>query len=271
MRLIKAEKLVAALALFAFVPRPAAAELEYFWDCTKSPWTAYTTYRSMEGWTAFECGGGCGDTGHSQPYSWVDITGGISQSQEDHSDSFYGPVSGEWDGCALQGSHQESTGVRNIVGLDESWDRWPLGFRSVRIDQNDISFLNGSSWPMRTPFASVYDLDCAPWIGWIWGGSCPKDIIGTIYWGDFPVTARLLSGNPVAHEFQAFGGANWILEGDALVACSAPENGCQSVVCADLHVRANFQCTRKAIDPIQEMCRNMDPRLIPPPECEAPQ
>jgi hypothetical protein len=58
------------------------------WECCRGPWSAYTTYRSMEGLTSFECGGICGGDSHTQPTSWMDITGGISQSQEDHSDSF---------------------------------------------------------------------------------------------------------------------------------------------------------------------------------------
>jgi hypothetical protein len=220
-----------------------------YWNCQKSGWGAYTTYRSMEGATAFECGGGCGDNSHNQPYSWVDFTGGISQSQQDHSDSFFGPVGGEWNGCAFSGTSQVSNGYKPIDGVNQAWDRWPLGWYTSTYSDADISFWNDSSAPMRNPYGSVYDLDCAPgWISWTWGGSCPKEVIGTVFWDDFAVTARLVAGDPVADVAGGYGYARWELAGDTGVFCSTPANGCESVVCSDMHVRSSFQCVWVPID-----------------------
>src|SRR5262245_8127833 len=173
-------------------------EIQTYWECHRAPWSAYTNYRGMEGQTLFECGGGiCDDSSHSQPTSWVDFTGGISQSQEDHSDSFFGPLSVEWNGCDSYVS-QLPTGVRWIVGINQGWDRWPAPWGSGRYRMEAISFVTGTHDTVRTPFGSVYDLDCLPgWLSWLWGGSCPKDVIGTIYWDNFPVTAYLAAGSPI--------------------------------------------------------------------------
>lgn len=226
----------------------ASAYTSGYWSCHQGGWSAYTTYRSMEGLTSFECGGICGDDSHNQPYSWVDFTGGISQSQQNTSDSFFGPFSGEWNGCASTGASQVSTGVKWIEGINQSWDRWPNAWWSSNYAGDMTSFSNYSS-PMRTPYGSVYDLDCAPgWISWTWGGSCPKEVIGTIYWDNFPVTSRLIAGNPVPDVYGGYGYAKWELAGDTGVFCSTPANGCESVICSDLHVRNYFECTWIPVD-----------------------
>lgn len=257
--------LIAVLALAG--PAFAQWEIQTYWECRRGPWSAFTTYRSMEGMTIFECGGICDDSSHSQPTSWVDITGGISQSQEDHSDSFRGPLSGEWNGCASYGSSQVSTGTYWIEGLNQGWDRWPAYWAWGQYGMEDISFLNGSTDTMRNPYGSVYDLDCAPgWISWLWGGSCPKDVIGTIYWDNFPVTAYLAAGSPVATGTEwgyGSGYARWNLVGDTGVFCSSPANGCQSVVCSDLHVRSTYECTWTIYDP----CHHIPPEMEIPAEC----
>ena len=237
---------LSVLAIVLAAPSAALAASGY-WNCTKGGWSAYTTVRAMEGGTAFECGGICDDSSHNQPTSWVDFTGGISQSQEDHSNSFFGPLSGEWNGCASYGSSQTSTGAQWIEGINQSWDRWPGVWYSVRYLMANLSFLNGRTAYMNNPYGSVYDLDCVSgWISWTWGGSCPKDVIGTIYWDNFPVTAHLVAGNPVManpRDPYSSGFAKWELRGDTGVFCSTPANGCESVVCSDLHVRSTFQCT----------------------------
>ena len=84
------------------------------------------------------------------------------------------------------------------------------------------------------------------WVSWTWGGSCPKDVIGTIYRDNFPVTAHLVAGNPVVADLlDPFGSGfvKWELRGDTGTFCSTPSNGCESAVCSDLHVRSTFQCT----------------------------
>jgi hypothetical protein len=194
----------------------------------------------------------------------VDIAGGISQSAEDISDTFFGPLNGEWNGCT--NNVQVSTGMRWIEGINQSWERWPQQWGSGQYFTDDISFITGSSGAMNYPFASVYDLDCiSGWLSWLWGGSCPKDVVGTIYWENFPVTAHLAGGNPVVsyNYGTPYGWARWYLLGDAGVACSSPENSCESVVCADLHVFSTLECTWETYDP----CANLSPDMVPPPEC----
>lgn len=253
-------------AFFSAVIAQAQWEIQTYWECRQGPWSAYTNYRSMEGRTSFECGGICDDSSHNQPTSWVDFTGGISQSQQDHSDSFFGPLSGEWNGCAPSGS-QVSTGVRWIDGVNQGWDRWPTRWGSGQYWMEDISFVTGGTDTMRAPYGSIYDLDCAPgWISWTWGGSCPKAIVGTIYWDNFPVTAHLAAGNPVVTGTgygPGSGYARWNLVGDTGVFCSTPDNSCQSSVCADLHVRGTFECTWTSYDP----CQHIPPHMEIPNEC----
>jgi hypothetical protein len=243
---------LSVLALGLATPQSAFASYRGYWNCIKGGWSAYTTVRVMEGGTAFECGGICGDDSHTQPTSWVDFTGGISQSQEDHSDSFFGPDSGEWNGCASFGSSQTSTGVRWIEGVNQGWDRWPTTWFTAHWTASNLSSFNGRTAPMNSPYGSVYDLDCAPgWLSWMWGGSCPKDVIGTIYWDNFPVTSHLVDGDPVVADPTdpyGWGFAKWELRGDTEAFCSTPANGCESVVCSDLHVRSTFQCTWVAPD-----------------------
>jgi len=249
-----------ALAL----PATVSAQVQSYWECHRAAWSAYTTYRGMEGATFFECGGGlCGDSSHTQPTSWVDFTGGISQSQNDHSDSFFGPLSGEWNGCAPNGTSQSSSGGRWIESINQAWDRWPTLWGNGQYGDTDISFLNESTDTMHTPYGSIYDLDCAPgWLSWLWGGSCPKDIVGTIYWDNFPVTAHLAAGNPVFNGF-GYGYARWDLVGDTGVFCSQPDTGCESVVCSDLHVRSTYECTWTTYNP----CDHLLPRMEVPVDC----
>lgn len=266
---------LAGASFFTLAAGTAQAQQQGYWECRKSGWSAYTTYRKMEGLTSFECGGICGDNSHTQPTSWVDITGGISQYQEDHSDTFFGPLNGEWNGCAATGAVQESAGARWMVGINQGWDRWPgqWGYSQwgpMQFWMDDISFFNESTDYMRTPYGSIYDLDCAPgWLSWIWGGSCPKNIVGTIYWGNFPVTSHLVAGNPVVDSSWGYpqGYARWDLAGDADVSCSTPDNGCESVVCSDLHVRSSLECTWTVYDP----CANLLPEMEMPMECLRPQ
>lgn len=254
-------------ATFCFAAAANAQwDIQAYWQCRHLGWSAFTDFRSMQGVTSFECGGACDDSSHNQPTSWVDFTGGISQSQEDHSDSFFGPLSGEWNGCSSSGT-QVSTGTRWIAGINQGWDRWPTQWGYGQYWMEDISFVTGSTETMHTPFGSVYDLDCiSGWVSWLWGGSCPKDVVGTIVWDNFPVTAHLAAGSPVVTGTEygyGSGYARWNLVGDTGVFCSAPENSCQSVVCSDLHVRGAFECSWTIYDP----CHHIPPYMEIPNEC----
>jgi hypothetical protein len=208
-----------------------------------SYWSAATTYRSMTGPTFFECGGAfppftptgiCGDSSHSQPTTWVDIAGGISQSCDDHSTSFIGPLAGEWDGCSPGGT-QVAQWYAPIEGINQAWDRWPWAFRiGGSFSTCDIGFMLDPA-PMDRPFATVYDLDtCAN-----------KQLIGTIYWPDFMVSAQLASGSLQPSSCDDFNGTGqaWIaLSGSTGVACSQIENECTNEVCADLQVNGSIRC-----------------------------
>lgn len=219
----------AVLNLFLLPGTVLALGQSGYWACARWSWTATTTERSMIGQTQFECGPGhCGDSSHTQPLSWVDIWGGISQSCEDHSTSFWGPWAGEWDGCRTLGT-QVSTGVRAIEGINQSWDRLPTRWKSGYYYDEDISYF-GVTQNMNQPFASVYDLDTC----------ITGDIIGTIYWPNFPVTATLLGGDP--SDPHGVGYAKWALQGSTGVSCSTKQSSCETVVCSDLVVSSTFEC-----------------------------
>jgi len=204
-----------------------------YWTCNRT-WWAQTNTRTMKGPTHFECGpGSCGDASHTQPTTWVDIAGGVSQSCEDHSESFYGPYSGEWSGCSA--FNQTSTGARAIAGVNQSWDRWPTLWRNGRYDGCSMASLV-TSGTVRDPFATVYDLDYCSF----------KQLIGTIYWGDMPVTARVASGSTSPTSCTSTGGTGQfklLIEGSKGNTCSGLANSCASVVCADLKVTGQLDCT----------------------------
>ena len=233
--------LVIALAILgAFGAQPAIAG----WLCSNRGWEAHTTERNMQGLTRFECKGSlspfpglCGDWSHTAPETWVDIVGGLSRTCDDHSSSFDGPLGGEWNGCTLfhpdpavpSRFFQESRGPQRVESVDQSWDRWPAKWpRRALFPVRDVSFLAGVDG-MRDPFATVYDLD----------GCLIKQAIGTVHWGNFPVTSHLFAGDPTSPEP---GFALFFLAGDSGVRCSTPENSCQNVVCADVHVNSNYRC-----------------------------
>lgn len=134
-----------------------------------------------------------------------------------------------------------------MEGINQTWDRWPSGWTTARYSRANLSIFNQYTSYMNNPFGSIYDLDCVSgWVSWTWGGSCPKDLIGTINWDNFPVTSYLVAGNPVIDDPTdpyGSGFAKWELRGDTGVFCSTPSNGCESIVCSDLHVRNTFQCT----------------------------
>ena len=215
-------------------PVPAGA-----WRCAVSDWSAETTVRTMEGDTQFECGWfRCGDASHSQPTTWVDIVGGLSQSCEDHSSSFYGPEEGEWNGCSAEYgavTHQESRGPQPIEGLDQASDVWPTYWRdlaSLHAPDTLAARLDDHREPLANPFATVYDLDFC----WI------RQLIGTIYYGDVPVVSRRASGDPLRPDLAPE--VVWTLDGESEgVHCSQIEDDCTNVVCSDLRVHATFVCT----------------------------
>jgi hypothetical protein len=202
-----------------------------YWDCRRYGWWAGTTHRSMNGATKFECGGLCNDASHTQPESWVDISGGISNKCDDHSDSFYGPIAGEWNGCTVFGgpSSQASSGLRTIESVDQGWDRWPSAWYSGHYYMDDMSFYNDYTASMNHPFASIYDLDMC----------FHKDIFGTIYYPNFPVTSRLKSGDP---SDPYYGYARWDINGATGTSCSTVSSWCENQVCSDLHVASSFEC-----------------------------
>lgn len=228
-----------------------ASAAQGYWDCRKSGWSAYTTERKMLGDTKFECLGSlyggpgiCGDKSHGSPGTWVDIAGGISQSCDDHSSSFYGyfedgdsaPVGagGEWNGCTIYygppytTSPQVSYGQRNIDGINQGWDRWPNAYWSGFYYVWGCPNFSGGA-PMRNPFASIYDLDTCTF----------KSIIGTVYWPNFSVNGTL------AQQYDCEGNYGYVrydLAGDTGSSCSSPASWCESTVCADLHVRSSMEC-----------------------------
>lgn len=228
--------LLCMLALCAWaVPAGASG----YWDCWRYGWWAGTTDRRMQSHTKIECGGSflliggtCGDKSHSQPNTWVDIAGGISQKCDDHSTSFWGPYSGEWNGCTYYfggTTNQVSTGLKTIDSVNQSWDRWPNSWYGGHYYTTDMSFYNNHTANMRDPYGSVYDLDYCSF----------KQIMGTMYWGNFPVTSRLAAGNPAD---PYYGWARWDINGATGVSCSGIESSCANVVCSDLHVASSFEC-----------------------------
>jgi hypothetical protein len=208
-----------------------------YWTCNRGNWMAWTTYRSMRSPTQFECGGWCDDSSHTQPDSWVDIVGGISNECDDHSYSFAGPNSGEWNGCTLEypgPDWQVATGYAGIDSVDQTWDRWPLTWRNGRYDDCDLGDLVTTAYVWGA-FATVYDLDYCSWI----------DAIGTIEWGDVPVTASVLWGstNPGScDDQQATGNFRLLLNGGRNVACSENYLACGNVLCADLGLSGYLDC-----------------------------
>lgn len=204
------------------------------WRCEQAPWSAETTRREMRGPTRFECGGlRCGDLSHSQPSSWVDIVGGLSDSCEDHSPSFYGPDDGEWNGCLDAADAQVSVGPQPIDGLDLDASFWPRPWDELAgpIATDALrAALEGRQDHLRDPFATVYDLDFCAF----------KQLIGTITWGEVPVVAHLRDGDP--DDPRTRGWARFAIEGEAPLACSALEGDCTNVVCADLRVRTEVTC-----------------------------
>lgn len=230
---LRTATLLTLLCLGSFAVPAAQAQGE--WRCDPGPWSAWTTERRMEGITRFECGGGiCGDSSHTQPTSWVDFVGGISEQCDNHSTSYYGPLSGEWNGCVGDPNVvQTSTGRRDIESVDQGWDRWPAKYASLTRSEPDISHLTGSD-NMRDPFGTVYDLD----------GCLFKDLIATIYWGNFPVTATLVDGDPSDPSTDGY--AVWTLSGSSAgVKCSGvrePLGVCGSKICSNLHVAGSYRC-----------------------------
>lgn len=208
-----------------------------YWVCTRT-WDAGTSFRSMSG-TEIECGGfHCGDVSHSQPNTWIDIVGGLSQSCEDTSTSFYGPINGQWNGCSS--FYQESTGYRQITGINQKASFWPFpgGVRDVWDDgfcydpfedppsPPYVWYSGPATFNVTGAFASVYDLDTCT----------PKQLMGTIYWPSFTVTSEIVQDQPTYKIAHVSGGAG--------VACSAPVSSCENdSLCADLVVRSVQQCS----------------------------
>ena len=215
------------------------------WTCTTYGWGAGTTFRSMQG-TRFECGGGiplvipgiCGDTSHSQPESWVDIAGGLSQSCDDHSSSFFGPLSGQWDGCNPY-ALQVSSGYQTVESVNNASAWWPFpgGVQDVWSDgfcENPLLgpspppyvwFTQPANFTVSGVFATVYDLDTC----------IDKQLIGSVYWADFTVVATVVTDTPTYKVTQA--------TGQAPVACAVQENECTNdVLCSDLAVNTTQVC-----------------------------
>jgi uncharacterized protein (TIGR03437 family) len=212
--------------------------------------------------TRFECGGGiCGDTSHTRPDSWVDIAGGISQSCEDHSLSFKGwrgDDDAEWNGCTWQ--YQESVGWAPMDGVNQGARWWPTpgGVRDVWDEDLCIDSLGGPdpkyppyvwySWPSWSAtisgiFGSVYDLDFC----------ISKQLIGTIYWPDFDISANVVVDSPEYKRVE--------IRGSAPKACSSPESSCEAdAVCADLVVLGAQECQWfwKSTTRCDEECQGYD-------------
>lgn len=229
-----------SLLLGAAFVLPERAEARTRWQCTKGPWRAFTTIRQMRGTTRFECGGGipwlgipgiCGDMAHTENESWVDIVGGLSQSCEDHSDSFYGPVNGEWQGC-FGGGIQESTGRKQIAGVAQYQGFWPTSFDYIGFTSlvtNIRSSIESRVDHVSGAWSSVYDLDKCTFV----------KIIGSIYYPTFAVWPVLNGGDPDA---SGPGWATFLIRGSTGLSCSVKQSSCETVVCSDLQVEATLYC-----------------------------
>lgn len=166
---------------------------------------------------------------HSWGATWVDIVGGLSQSCDDHSDSFFGPDSGEWHGCLSGNQTQVSSGEKQIASINQWFDRWPLGTYNGAYSPDTLNGYIDATFYMRDPYATVYDLD---------GCGIYQDV-GTMFWGNFPVQSTLVSGHPYD---TGAGVVVFELMGGAGLSCSSVEDECQTVVCADLGVRKRLTC-----------------------------
>lgn len=245
---MKRTRLCGAIVLGAValsLARPPAA-VAACWECYPDAWQAWTFYRAIKNPTNFECGWDtCGDKSHSKGNTWVDFVGGISSECNDHSSSFYGPRSGEWHGCSEHDTQtQESFGWQPIQDVaPPTWDRWPLRWRYGMYQTDDISFLLAPD-TMRDPFGTVYDLDLCSSI----------DPVGTVYWGNFPVYAELISGSTTPEA----GFAVFHLSGQAGASCGPDEGQCRSSVCSDLMVSGHLRCYV-----VGETCGSPDPPPLP--------
>jgi hypothetical protein len=211
-----------------------------YWQCGVS-WAASTTQRMIQGATDFECA--CGyEPLHTCGNSWVDIVGGISQTCNDHSSTFFGPIDGEWNGCQGFSGTQTSVSPRVIESVNQNWDRWPTLWHNGTY-YGDLSWLTSSD-SMRGPFATVYDLD------YCWN----KQLINTLFWPNFPVTAQVIAGDPSAASSNpyAYASATWSLHGSTGLLCSDQDGVLadsgefsgpkRPPVCADLIVDGTFHC-----------------------------
>ena len=217
------------------------------WSCSFQ-WNVSTSERIMQN-TRFECGGGltigglftvipgvCGDWSHTQPESYVDVAGGISQACDDHSSSFYGPLGGEWNGCTI--AYQQSTGVQNIESVNQGANYWPFpGNQHWSWDvPGCVSFLQPPPPPtvllapgshtVTPAFASIYDLDTCTF----------KQLAGTIYWDPFTVTAQRTVDQPFYKVTEVVGSAP--------TQCASQVEACENaLLCSDLIVRGIQLCT----------------------------
>jgi len=193
--------------------------------------------------TKIECGGSflgipgfCGDMSHTQPDTWIDIVGGVSQSCEDHSSSFYGPLSGEWNGCTA--AYQQSTGYQTIQGINQQVSFWPFvgGVQDVWYEGECYDprtgppppyvWFNGpATFTVSGAFASVYDLDYCLF----------KQLMGTIYWPPFTVSSQVVQDED---DYKLV-----YVSGSVGTACSIPGGACENdSLCADLVAQSTQEC-----------------------------
>ncbi|MBI2498944.1 hypothetical protein HYV88_01740 [Candidatus Woesearchaeota archaeon] len=210
---------------------PVCLDIE--WSCVQGNWKAFTTVREMNNPTQFECGLlKCGDVSHTQPYSWVDIVGGISKICNDHSDSFFGPNDGQWNGCAKTGT-QTSSGTKIIDSIDQSASIWPTywyeksnqdSYPSDKLmdlfqqHEENIDYLH----------MEIQDLD----------NCVAMQYIGLIDYKDLKVKSYLSSGSPYSPNQDV----TFLIDGKIDKKCSKKRDECENIVCSDLNIRNEINC-----------------------------
>jgi len=238
-------KKLLSFSIFAtiLVLSAGSAHSDPCWSCWRQV-AAHTHYRSIEQFTGFECNSGwtpwaghCGDRGHSYGLTWMDWTGGVSASCNDHDHGFYGPNQGEWHGCTMDYApweswrRQESTGGRWVGGVNRWWSAWPAELYEGYHSPDQIASLHERTIYMRDASGRLSDLDTCSF----------QQHLGWVNWGNFPLWSYIYYGDP----YNLTPGATVAVQADghAGVACS-PEGTsmCNPQFCSDLQVGITLHC-----------------------------
>jgi hypothetical protein len=220
-----------------------SAHADPCWSCWREV-AAHTHYRSIEQFTGFECNDGfspwaghCGDRGHTPGnLTWMDWTGGLSESCDDHDHGFYGPNQGEWHGCTMDYSvweswrQQVSTGSRWVGGVNRWWSAWQAELYEGDHSADQIASLGNRTIYMIDASGRLSDLDGC----WI------QQHIGTVNWGSFPLWSYIYYGDPYNLVPGATVGVQ--ADGHAGTSCSPEGSMCNPQFCSDLQVGITLHC-----------------------------